>query len=133
MSGKLGTPVNLLYVPQVPAHAQQHHFQLGGNAFFQQTNKRKRNQDIWIVIKLCNHILHSKVKAVHSQRGQETSLVPPELQNKHLVRSFFWPKIPFPESKIQIFVHGSLPFFHDPDYPANKSLFAGLIRQISPY
>ena len=48
-------------------------------------------------------IVLAKVKALHSQRGQETSLVLPELQNKHLVRSFFLLKNLFPESEIQNF------------------------------
>ena len=45
MSSKLGAAGYLLYVPQVPAHAQQHHFQLGGNAFFQQPTIRKRKKE----------------------------------------------------------------------------------------
>ena len=45
MSSKLGAPGYLLYVPQVPAHAQQHHFQQGGNAFFQQPTIRKRKNE----------------------------------------------------------------------------------------
>ena len=45
MSSKLGAPGYILYVPQVPAHAQQHHFQQGGNAFFQQPTIRKRKNE----------------------------------------------------------------------------------------
>ena len=36
----------------------------------------------------------------HTQEGRNTSLVPPELKNKHRVRSFFHQKNPFIGSKI---------------------------------
>ena len=41
--------------------------------------------------------------------------------------------IQFQGQKSKIFKQWSLSFFQDPDYPANKSLFAGLILQISCY
>ena len=44
---------------------------------------------------------------------------------------FFGQRNHFQGQKSKIFMQRSLAFFQDPDYPANKSLFAGLIRQIT--
>ena len=46
---------------------------------------------------------------------------------------FFGQSIHFLGQKSKIFMQWSLPFFQDPDYPAIKLLFAGLIRQIRYY
>ena len=45
MLSKLGTPDYLHYVPQVPVHAEHHHYHLGGNTFFQQPSVRKRKKE----------------------------------------------------------------------------------------
>ena len=45
--------------------------------------------------------------------------------------NFVGQRIHFQGQKSKIFMQWSLPFFQDPDYVANKSLFAGLIQQIS--
>jgi len=126
MSSKLGTPVYLLYVLQVPAYAQQHHFQLSGNAFFQkEPGQIDHDKALWSY----SPLYLPKLKLYTHKEGRKQVLYKINITYGH----FFGQKIHFQNQKLKIFVHGSLPFFHDPDYPANKSLYAGLIRQISYY
>ena len=65
------------------------------------------------------------------ERGTRRAIQTEKLSSRAVI--FFAQRIHLQGKKPKIFIQGSLPFFQDPDYPANKSLFTGLIRQISYY
>ena len=68
-----------------------------------------------------------------NRRSGNKSFTPRTEKQTSCAVIFFGQRIHFLGQKSKVFIHWSLPFFQDPDNPANKSLFAGLIRQISCY
>ena len=88
------------------------------------------------MIKLRDHIFLSTCQGENCTLTRGTgyeSCTPRTKKQTSCAVTFFGQKVYFQDRNFKIFVHGSLPFFRDPDYPENKSLFAGLIRQIVAY